>query len=352
MKRWVFPGLLAAMPPFLCALLAAPAAATLITYTDRTAWEAELNGAPPVEDFEADTPGNYTTPYTTGDGILLLSMGDPMTVSILAGNWINGTRGLHYRDFSRQLQWVLPAGTAWHAFGFDYDTDDNDWEVHVGGEVFVLPDNTTGFFGVINREQALATFITTCDAYAQGGLLVDNLGYTEQVWGDIRVFTDRDAWEDYLALPLLVEDFETDTPGTYDLPYTTGHGFDLDYLVSAITIQIFDGIYMNGTRGLHYRDFSGQMEWRFPEAASTAGVGFDYDTDGNVWQLWVGDEVLYLQPNGIGFIGVVHTAGLLDCFVTTCTAYAQGGMTVDNVAFAGPPTGVEDSSWSRIKQLY
>ena len=351
MRRKLFVGILPEFLLFSVLLAAALPCNALEVYTNRDLWLAELHGAPDMEDFESESPGYETTPFETAHGVLLDSLGEPLLLGVVEGNWINGTQGLHYRDFGNQLLWVLPDGYAVHAFGFDYDTDNNDWEVIIRGQSHALPASTTGFFGVVDREYSLASFITTCDAFAQGGLLVDNLSTSDQVWGDLLVFTDPAAWEAYTVPPIAMEDFESDVPGTYDLPYSTGHGFALNYLVSPITIQILD-VYMNGTQGLHYRDFDRQMEWRFPNAMSVTAFGFDYDTDDNNWQLQVAGETITLHSNAIGFIGVVQTSGLMDSFVTTCSALAQGGMSVDNVRYTASTTAVEPTNWSRIKSLY
>jgi len=155
----------------------------LEVFTDRSLWVTALHGTPTLEDFEGDAPGYHLTPYETAEGALLDSMNDPITLGIVEGNWLNNTQGLHYRDFGQHLLWVLPGGSALHAFGFDYSTDDNDWEVRVRGESFVLEDNTGGFFGVVDREYSLASFITTCTAWAQGGLSVDNVAYASSTTG-------------------------------------------------------------------------------------------------------------------------------------------------------------------------
>jgi hypothetical protein len=74
--KLVLSAAVAAMAISIAALGSAPIA-EIEVFTDRAAWEAELNESPDGEDFEAEIPGNYITPYLTANGVLLDSMGGP-----------------------------------------------------------------------------------------------------------------------------------------------------------------------------------------------------------------------------------------------------------------------------------
>ena len=326
------------------------AGAELTVYTDRAAWEAAVPTGIEIEDFESDPLGDYETPYTTAGGFRLTSLLDPITIQITDQTSINGTHALHYRDFGNQLCWDLPELSA-NAFGFDYDTDMNDWELRVGDATLTLPAGTTGFVGVVDDARTYPRFVTTCDAYVQGGLSVDNVSVAGVFFGDYRVTADPSVWWSLISDPIVHEDFESDPLGTYTTPYTTGNDLYLTGVHGPITIQITDQTSINTSHALHYRDFGDQLFWEMPYFGCQ-GFCFDYDTDFNDWELIYEDYTVVLPRETTGFVGFITPSAAYHMFITTCDAYAQGGLSVDELWFAPEPSAARETTWGSVKALY
>lgn len=195
-----------------------PLSAQYTVYTDRGAWEAELLSVS-VEDLESD-PGDFTgpTPYLTAAG-WLATANPPLTVQILTNGWINGSQQMHFRSFGTMMNFSFPGGISTMAFGFDFDTANEDWELHVGGGLVAsLAANTTGFVGVISDSPPIFSFDVVSFAHAQGGLSVDNLST-----GEVRSETCGHLFRGGIA-----DDFGTAVPNGSE--YVTQSPDLIDYL--------------------------------------------------------------------------------------------------------------------------
>jgi hypothetical protein len=163
---------------------------------------------------------------------------------------------------------------------------------------------------------------------------------------DLFVFSDRALWHAAVSGRIVTEDFEQETLGFEPLvfPYTTAHGMTLDDVFdtgNAVAQILPDGL-VNGSTAPHFRAFSGdQMAFVFPESVSA--FGFDYFGSLDTWQVRVGDGlVISLPPSPAGsfdFLGVVltHPTRPLTAFTFGNPAFAQRGISVDNVSFAPVP---------------
>jgi hypothetical protein len=158
----------------------------ITTYSDRPTWVAAASGAGNIhcDDIELDTPGNYPTPppYFTAGGTggggswSFVSQGSQVVIQVLTGGIINGSQEIHFRDFGVGVNVRPPCPItpgAGSSFGFDYATSE-PWTVVIGGQNFVLPANTIGFFGVV-ASGPIPSFVLTSPIQPQGGISVDNL---------------------------------------------------------------------------------------------------------------------------------------------------------------------------------
>ena len=159
-------------------LAASPAAATITVYTDRQTWVATVGGKVAVVDFSRDAVANDETPFTTADGIGLSSPSNlPLTIQVLDGGLVNGTRELHFRDFAAGMAVTIPGNG--FAFGFDYDTAVESWTIQVGDRAVVLPADSKGFVGYVDDAGPVGAFTLTGAAGAQGGISLDNLSTSD-----------------------------------------------------------------------------------------------------------------------------------------------------------------------------
>jgi hypothetical protein len=155
-------------------LAASPAAATLTVYTDRNAWVASLGGNVVTEDFSGDPAGNYQTPFATVEDATFRALsGGPITIQVIDSGLFNGSRELHFRDFSAGVGVALP--NSGRAFGFDYGTAIESWTVQVGNRATVLPAQSKGFVGYVDDSGPISSFILKGAGGAQGGISLDNL---------------------------------------------------------------------------------------------------------------------------------------------------------------------------------
>ena len=158
----------------LLVLFTSSAAHAQTTFTSRSAWEAAIGGTS-VEGFELDPVANSPTPYTSSRAWSFASLGTPITVQVLDGGSIDGSREMRFRDFGQQMQLTFPGGEAQTAFGFDYDTGVEAWELRIGGSLVAnLPASTTGFIGVTSASPS-SDFVLTSPAQAQSGIAIDRL---------------------------------------------------------------------------------------------------------------------------------------------------------------------------------
>jgi hypothetical protein len=325
--------------------------AALTFYTDRPTWEAAIFGTLQTEDFESDTPGTYTLPYTTSSGVVLESVLGPISAfQIITNGHVDGTREIHVRDFSQQMRATFPAGARGAGFGFDWDTAVESWELRVGSSTVPLPSLDSGFLGVVDDTRTTTSFILTSSAGAQGGISVDNFA-----WGPgLDVYTDRASWQAAFASPTTIEDFESEVPGVYPLPYTTSTGCLFTEVLGTINaFQFLSGGLVNGSREMHVRDFGQQLACAFPGSQCQYGFGFDWLLGVEPWELRIGACAVPLSNYSSGFVGVVDPGGRIPSFILTSSAAAQGGISVDDLEFC--PNGsvaVRKESWGGIKSLY
>lgn len=150
-----------------------PAGAAVTVYTDRAAWEAAVT-CPVTEDFEQDVVANTDAPFVSLGGTRLTSVsGAAVTIQVFDNGLANGSRELHFRDFTAGVRFKLPIAAT--AFGFDYDTAIESWTVSADGQTTNLPSDTNGFVGYVSDSGSLSEFVLTGAAGAQGGISVDNL---------------------------------------------------------------------------------------------------------------------------------------------------------------------------------
>ena len=152
------------------ALTAAPASATVLTYTDLASWQAAVASSS-VEDFEgatADTDFTFT-PTSSPNGDLVLSAVEESTFTnnmlidvvplITSNGEINGDAVLsmrylsHVSDPADSVTVTLPAGMS--AFGFEwknYDSQADSAEIRIAGtngQAGPVFTPGTGFYGVV-----------------------------------------------------------------------------------------------------------------------------------------------------------------------------------------------------------
>jgi len=159
--------------------LAASAHAQTI-FTDRDDWELSVASVM-TEDFNSEpNVSNYDTfdlPYTTDLGVTIDELGNSAAAQFLATGNINGSQAPHIRDFGSMITWT--PGSQFDAFGFDWNTAIEPWEVIVNGTTLTtLPSNSEGFLGVtFDDATQLSSFTLTGSAGAQGGISVDDLSF-------------------------------------------------------------------------------------------------------------------------------------------------------------------------------
>lgn len=335
------------------------ARATLTVFTDRVAWEAAVSGEVLFEDFEDDIPGTFTTPLTTAKGIVLESLGNPITaLQILDSGLINGSQEIHVRDFGQQLSvsfpdtppvYGKPLPMLTRAIGFDWSTAVEPWELHAGGEIIPIPASSQGFLGVVDDTGWFSSFVLTSSSTAQGGISIDNLA----VENSVRVYTDRSSWEAASTHVIGVEDFESELAGVYTTPYTTANSVVFESLGAPITaFQIVAQGGIDGSKALHVRDFGNQLSVTLPSFSSRQAVGFDWQSPGEVWTCSISGREIAFPGNATGFLGVISAGGIPGSFVLTSSAQAQGGITIDNLAFESEMVAVERTTWGRLKSRY
>lgn len=148
----------------------------------------------------------------------------------------------------------------------------------------------------------------------------------------MQVIWDRATWLNMIEDTVLTEDYESDNIGTYDTPYTTSTGILMNGLLGTITMQIIETGLVDGSRSAHFRDFGDHMSFTFPDTMAVSALGFDYYRSEN-WELHVEDTVISLAPASKGFVGVIFKGGDVTSFVLTSPAFAQGGLSIDNIVY-------------------
>lgn len=150
------------------------------------------------------------------------------------------------------------------------------------------------------------------------------------------IYWKRELWEATIddGTDVLVEDFELDTSdyGELSYPYLTGNGF---YLLGqeGTTAQIFtdDNLLQTGNV-IHFRAWGPGLAFLFPNETAVRSFSFDYRPT-ETWQLTVANTVITIPKGRRGFIGIVFQADYPKQFILSSTEHAQGGLTMDNIAF-------------------
>lgn len=153
-------------------------------YTDRAAWQAATSGGSTLcEDFEAEPNATgwstFTMPYTTAGGVTIDRLaGGTGQQFIRISN--NGTQAPHIRDFTAGITWT--PGHTFTAFGFDYRTAHESWQVEIdlgGGPTTIatLSSWSQGFIGFVLPSAGVPSFTLRggLAGGAQGGIDVDNM---------------------------------------------------------------------------------------------------------------------------------------------------------------------------------
>ncbi|HEX3556786.1 MAG TPA: hypothetical protein VIA62_26485 [Thermoanaerobaculia bacterium] len=172
-----------------------PAFATVTVFTNRAAWEAAATGKV-TEGFESAADGIYPTPFAPSGGLLLTSLSPtPVTIQVLSGGSLLGSRELHFRDFASGVKFSLSNNG--NAVGFDYHASE-DWILLVNGQTCILKPPLSGFVGFIDNSAPITSFSLRGPGGAQGGISIDNLsrigtssaGVPHQALGKARLSAD------------------------------------------------------------------------------------------------------------------------------------------------------------------
>lgn len=158
---------------------AAPASAAITTYTNRAAWLSAVNSPVFITDYENEliSFAGHTTPWTNLDSWTHTTIGSAVTIQVLPSGQVNSSQEIHFRDFGSQVRFTPPSfRTPLYAFGFDYGSAIEQWEVTVpgGGSYPLAFPFQTGFFGVISTTP-IPDFVLTSPSNVQGGISIDDL---------------------------------------------------------------------------------------------------------------------------------------------------------------------------------
>lgn len=167
----------------LCMITAMNASATLIAYTDRTAWENAVNGNYVLEDFSSAPTGEYfSSPIDVGDFTVNL------TGTNFGASWhAIGTGGSNNFSGTNELQiatvddgfTTLAFDAPIYALGADFGSVSNGRtsSFMIGGLQLDIPDITSGFFGFVSDTSFTSAAMTLTSGGADG-YSMDNLVYS------------------------------------------------------------------------------------------------------------------------------------------------------------------------------
>jgi hypothetical protein len=324
------------------------AAAALDVYTDRGAWESAVATVRMTEDFSAETPGNYMTPYETEAGISLETPGFGIDVIIRDTGVVNGTRELLLKDNGERAFFSFPPDRRQLGLGFDWVTGGEAWTLKFLGQEYAFPANSSGFFGLADPDAQSYGFELTSPVPAQDGIAIDDLTFSPA----LLLFTDYASWEAALGLTPTLEAFEIETPGSYQTPYTTGGDCTLEGSGSAVGLEIISSGLVDGSLELYLSDPGTHLLVDFPGSEGQRGFGFEWTTPFESWSLTVRDEYISLRGMSGGFVGVIDQTGTTLGFEVSVLGIVQGGLHLDNLAFAAQTVPVQPITWGRLKARY
>ena len=167
------------------------ASATLIGFTDRSAWEAAVGGTFTTEDFSSTPSAVYEfSPVDVGDFTV------SVTGSTFGSTWHNisstGSGGAAFNSVNGTQQLNLATGDIGgttlefdfeiYAFGADWAgvSDSRTTSFLIDGILLDIPSLTGGFFGFVS-DTTLTTNFLTLTAGAADGFGMDNLVYAATV---------------------------------------------------------------------------------------------------------------------------------------------------------------------------
>ena len=146
------------------------------------------------------------------------------------------------------------------------------------------------------------------------------------------VYRDRALWENAIDGIVQIEDFEKETMdyGELTLPYYTGNGFLLSGGSSAQILH--DPSLIDDGNHIHFRDWETGLTFRFPNSRFVSSFSFDYKASES-WQLRFANAAITLPHGRNRFLGIVMKENFPNEFNLFSLANAQGGLTVDNIAY-------------------
>lgn len=339
------------IPLFVTTLVVCPGIVqALDTYTDRSTWTADTKGLVSVEDCESETVGQSGTPYITNAGFNIDAIQMGITVGVQDNGLVNNSREFHLNvsDMANRIFFSFPAIIDQIAFGFDWVTGNAAWELKVAGQTIALPDNSSGFVGVVDTDGTLGGFELTSAVLVQDGISIDDLSYNPS----LLLFDDRVAWEGAIVVQPQIEDFEDDTADSYTTPYTTANGCVVSSLDGPNSVEIQASGPIGGTQELKLIDESNDLSIGFPGGAIQKGVGFDWKTGIQTWSLQVLGETYTLFAQSSGFFGFVDQTGTFDSFTLVPATINHGDLNIDDLAYTERTVPVLPTTWGRIKTLY
>jgi hypothetical protein len=154
-------------------------------------------------------------------------------------------------------------------------------------------------------------------------------------FGGYTVYWRRQLWEQAAGAAgagFTVENFEPvrNSLGSIELPHITGKGFSLSgqsYAELIRSVQLLP----NGTL-LHFRDWEQGLTIAFPDDTPVTAFAFDYTTP-EQWVLTYNDVELALPSGSYLFVGFILQQGSTRQFNLASSAYAQGGLSMDDLSY-------------------
>jgi hypothetical protein len=334
-------------------------------YWQREAWESAVGASLPMEDFESDplSERSVTVPYVTGNGFSIDGNGYP---EIIRSSQLLPTGNLlHFRDWEQGITLTFPGGQPVGMFGFDY-TSPEEWVISFGSYTVQLPPAQGGFVGFLMYQDFPSQFTLSSSAPLQGGLSMDNLAYAAPYipststptptpitiiaptitftplpdhlitphttpFTSYTVYFDRALWESVTG-PSGGEDFEREPFDRAELtfPYFTGNRFLLDGTSTAQILAAPE--LLDSGKLIHFRDFEEGLTFTFPGNAPVIAFGFDY-TASEEWLLTFNQSETTLPVGTNRFVGIVMRQDSAAQFTLSGPQTAQGGLSMDNVAY-------------------
>jgi len=146
------------------------------------------------------------------------------------------------------------------------------------------------------------------------------------------VYWSRSLWESAAGENFVIEDFENDRNdyGNLGLPYLTGNRF---WLTGKSFAEIINSPQLLETGNLlHFRDWEQGLTLTFPNDIAVTAFGFDY-TSPEVWVLTINNFEITIPSRRNRFVGIIVHQDFPKEFTFSSSAYAQGGLSVDNISY-------------------